>query len=66
MRQYLMLSIGIESRYMEELRYTHWNALKRILRYVRGTMSLGLMYTRTNNYRLVGYSDNDWCGDVNG
>jgi len=22
------------------------------------------MYTRTDDYRLVGYSDNDWCGDV--
>jgi len=46
----LMLSVGIASRYMEEPRYTHWKALKRILRYMRGTMSLGLMYTRTNDY----------------
>jgi len=60
----LMLSVGITSRYMEEPRYTHWKALKRILRYVRGTISLSLMYTRTNDYRLVGYSDSDWCGDV--
>lgn len=22
------------------------------------------MYTSTNNYSLVGYSDNDWCRDV--
>jgi len=27
-------------------------------------MSLGLMYTRMNDYRLVGYSDSDWYGDV--
>lgn len=31
---------------------------------MRGTMSLNLMYTRTNNNRLAGYSNNDWCGDV--
>jgi len=49
-RPNLMLSVGITSRYMEEPRYTHWKALKRILRYVRGTISLGLMYTRTNDY----------------
>ena len=60
----LMLSIGITSQYMEEPRYTHWKALKRILKYMRGTVSLGLMYTRTDDYRLVGYSDSDWCGDV--
>jgi len=59
-----MLSIGITSQYMEEPRYTHWKALKRILKYMRGTVSLGLMYTRTDDYRLVGYSDSDWCGDV--
>jgi len=22
------------------------------------------MYTRTDDYRLVGYSNSDWCGDV--
>ena len=60
----LLLSVGIVSRYMEELTYTHWRALKRILRYVRGTTSLGLYYTRSDDYRLVGYSDSDWCGDV--
>jgi len=59
-----MLSVGIASRYMEEPRYTHWKALERILRYVRGTMSLVLIYTRMDDYRLVGYSDSDWCGDV--
>ena len=59
-----MLSVGIASRYMEESRYTHWKALKRILRNVRGTMSLGLMYTRTDDYRLVDYSDSDWCTNV--
>jgi len=63
-RQDLMLSVGIASRYMEEPRYTHWKALKRIVRYVKGTVSLGLMYIRTNDYRLVGYSYSDWCGDV--
>ena len=60
----LMLSVGITSRYMEEPTYTHWKALKRILRYVRRIVSLGLMYTRTDDYRLVRYLDSDWCGDV--
>jgi len=41
----LMLSVGIASQYMEEPRYTQWKALKRILRYVRGTV-----YTRTDDY----------------
>nr|KYP31979.1 Retrovirus-related Pol polyprotein from transposon TNT 1-94 [Cajanus cajan] len=60
----LMLSVGIASRFMEDPRYSHWKALKRILRYVKGTMSLGLCFTKSDNYRLIGYSDSDWCGDV--
>ncbi|XP_047314582.1 secreted RxLR effector protein 161-like [Impatiens glandulifera] len=61
----LMLSVGITSRFMEDPSYTDWKALKRILRYVRGTLSLGIFYSKSDNYRLVGYSDSDWCGDVN-
>ncbi|XP_027922735.1 uncharacterized protein LOC114180632 [Vigna unguiculata] len=63
-RPNLMLSVGITSRFMEEPRYSHWKALKRILRYVKGTMSFGLLFTKSDNYRLTGYSDSDWCGDM--
>jgi len=61
---YLLLSVGIVSRYMEEPSYSHWKVLKRILRYIRGTISLRLYYTKSDNYELVGYSDSDWCEDV--
>ena len=27
-------------------------------------MSLGLFYSKPEGYKLVGYSDNDWCGDI--
>lgn len=60
----LSLSVGVVSRFMEEPVYSHWKALKRILRYIRGTESLGLFYSKTKEYKLLGYSDNDWCGDV--
>jgi len=49
---------------MEESSYSHCKVLKRILRYIRGTISLGLYYTKSGNYQLVGYSDSDWCRDV--
>ena len=27
-------------------------------------MSLGLFYSKVEDYKLVGYSDSDWCGDI--
>jgi len=63
-RSDLMLSVGVVSQDMEKLNYSHWKALKRILRYIRRTVSLGLLYTSSEEYKLVGYSDSDWCGDV--
>ncbi|GJT73830.1 retrovirus-related pol polyprotein from transposon TNT 1-94 [Tanacetum coccineum] len=39
----LSYSVGVESRFMENTKYAHWKALKRILRYVKGTKLLGLI-----------------------
>ena len=42
----------------------HWKTIKRILRYIRGTTDYGLQYKRTENFRLIGYTDADWAGDI--
>jgi hypothetical protein len=60
----ISLSVGIVSRFMEEPVYTHWKALKRVLRYIQGIVSLGMFYSNSDKYKLVGYSDSDWCGDI--
>jgi hypothetical protein len=41
----------------------HWNAAKRVLRYLKGTSSLGLTYTRNlpDSNRLTAYADADWA-----
>ena len=57
-------SVGVLSRFMEDPKQSHWKAIKRILRYIQGTKSLGLIYTRTEDYKLLAYSDSDWCGDI--
>ena len=60
----LSLSVGIVSRFMEEPVHSHWKAVKRILQYIQGTVSLGLFYSKAEDYKLVRYSDSDWCGDI--
>lgn len=40
-------------------RKTHWNAAKRVLRYLKGTMDLGIMY-RPSRQQVSGFVDADW------
>ncbi|GJZ06154.1 ribonuclease H-like domain-containing protein [Tanacetum coccineum] len=40
----------------------HFSALKRILRYVRGTLDYGLQLFSSSTTDLVAYSDSDWVG----
>jgi len=42
---------------------SHWLAAKRVLRYLAGTVRIGLVYTPTDQ-PLLGYSDADWGGDL--
>jgi len=48
--------------YMHDPREPHLAALKRILRYVRGTLDLGLHLRASSQSELVVYSDADWAG----
>ncbi|GKC08864.1 ribonuclease H-like domain-containing protein [Tanacetum coccineum] len=48
--------------YMHDPREPHFSALKRILRYIRGTMPYGLQLFSSTTSSLVAYSDADWAG----
>ena len=43
----------------------HWCALKHLLRFLKGTESLSLVYNRSENLELFGFSDSDWATDKN-
>ncbi|GJY63292.1 ribonuclease H-like domain-containing protein [Tanacetum coccineum] len=46
--------------YMHDPRESHLNAMKRVLRYLRGTTDLGLQLFRSTISQLIAYSDADW------
>jgi histone deacetylase 1/2 len=48
--------------HMHDPREPHLAALKRILRYVRGTLHLGLVLRPSSQHELIAYSDADWAG----
>jgi hypothetical protein len=55
-------SVNMLARYMANPKQQHWNALKGVLRYLKGTTDLGLLY-RKDAGTLRGYSDSDYAGD---
>jgi hypothetical protein len=43
----------------------HWNAVKRVFRYLRGTIDDGITYSHTSNkLNVVAYSDANWASDI--
>ena len=57
----ILYGIGLISRYMEAPTTSHLKTAKRILRYIKGTIDFGLLYSSSNNSKLIGYSDSDWA-----
>lgn len=35
-----------------------------MIRYVKATCNFGIRYTRSREFKLVGYSDSDWGGSI--
>jgi hypothetical protein len=61
----LAFAVGYVSRFMERPTVEHQQAIKRILRYVSGTIDYGLHYGRHSDAaHFVGYCDSDLAGDI--
>lgn len=57
-------AVGMLSRYMNAPTKQHWDASKQVLRYLKGTQDLGLVYQQSVSGPAYGYSDADYAGDV--
>lgn len=42
----------------------HQQAVKKIMRYLKGTIEVGIMYSRKGDLELKGYVDSDYAGDI--
>lgn len=60
----LMFVVCLISRFMANPTQLHFAAVKRIMRYLKGTMEYGIWYKRGEGTKLVGYTDSDYAGDV--
>ncbi|GJW97721.1 hypothetical protein Tco_0179529 [Tanacetum coccineum] len=61
-RPYIMFAIYMCARYQENLNEHHVSAVKRIFRYLKGTINLGLWYLKDFGFDLTAYSNANHAG----
>ncbi|XP_058751580.1 uncharacterized mitochondrial protein AtMg00810-like [Vicia villosa] len=59
----ILSNVHLCARFQFDLRESHLTVIKRILRYLKGTTNLGLVYEKTSEYTLSGFCDADYAGD---
>lgn len=57
-----MFATCLMSRFMQDPYVFHFTGVKRILRYIQGTLNFGLVYKKKESNQLIGYCDSDWAG----
>ncbi len=60
----IMHAVGMVGRFQATPKQSHLLAVKRIFKYLKGTMSSGLWYPKNQNIQLRSYSDVDWANCV--
>ena len=61
----IAVAVNKLSRFMSKPNQEHWNGVKRIFRYLKGTLDFGLkFFVDEGNLQLIGFSDTDWAGDI--
>lgn len=60
----MMYVVCLISRFMAKPREEHMMAAKRVLRYLKGTLELGIFYKKGSELNLQAYTDSDYAGDV--
>ena len=62
-RPNIAFAVNLLARYDSSPTQRHWNGLKHILRYVKGTLDMRLFYPNENKTDLIGYADAGFRSD---
>ncbi|KAL4032606.1 hypothetical protein IC575_005686 [Cucumis melo] len=60
----ILFAVSMLSRFMTNPKRSHWEAGKRVLRYILGTINFGIYYKKVSESVLFGFCDSDWGGNV--
>ena len=61
-RPNILFSVCLCARFQDRHQESHLTAVKRILKYIKHTPSIGLWYPKGTSFELLGYSDLDFAG----
>ncbi|GKE03440.1 putative ribonuclease H-like domain-containing protein [Tanacetum coccineum] len=61
-RSDIMFAVCACARYQVNPKVSHLHAVKRIFRYLKGQLKLGLWYPKDSPFDLVAYTDSDYAG----
>ncbi|XP_074352498.1 secreted RxLR effector protein 161-like [Apium graveolens] len=59
----IAFSVNLLARHSSAPTRRHWTGVKQIFRYLRGTMDMGLFYSKDSKLELVGYADLGYRSD---
>ncbi|GKB20373.1 copia protein [Tanacetum coccineum] len=59
----ISFAVNLLARFSSSPTKRHWNGIKHIFRYLRGTTDLGLFYSNNSKQGLVGYADASYLSD---
>ena len=57
-------AVSIVSQFMHSPSVFHLNIVKRILRYLKGSVGRGILLKKNDHHEIVGYADADWAGNA--
>ncbi|KAM2405008.1 hypothetical protein ACFXTH_032271 [Malus domestica] len=57
-------SVIIASQFMHSPTIEHLNLVKRILRYLKGSVGRGMLMAKNDNTQIMGYCNADWAGNT--
>ena len=60
----ILFAVSMLSRFMTNPKRSHWEAGKRVLRYILGTINFGIYYKKVSESVMFGFCDSDWGGNV--